>query len=56
MKDCHFLTWLYIRLLKVHGEPENIDYMGKLRSIIEAYDPNAETPNTAPKLSSEDTQ
>lgn len=50
MRDREFLTWIHERLRKVHGEPKEIDYMGKLRSIIAATPEQRETPNTAPDL------
>jgi hypothetical protein len=50
MEDRKFLTWLHERLEHVHGEDPDYDYMGKLRSIIAAMDPEQRTPNTAPDL------
>jgi len=43
--DREFLTWVHDRLQHVHGEPVNIDYMNKLRCIINATSPAVETPN-----------
>lgn len=50
MRDREFLIWLHERLAYEYEVPYSIDYMGKLRSIIAATDPEAETPNTAPDL------
>ncbi len=50
MFDRDFLIWLHAHLLTVHGEPHDIDYMGKLRSIIAGTPPNQLTPNTAPPI------
>ena len=44
MKDQEFLAWIYSRL-KMHGENPNVDYMHKLKNIIENYDPAKITPN-----------
>lgn len=46
MKDREFLKWIHARLIEVHGENENVDYMWKLRSIISATDKELKTPNT----------
>ena len=46
MKDREFLKWIHGRLIEVHGENENFDYMWKLRSVIEATDVNQETAST----------
>ncbi len=51
MFDREFLIWLHQHLLHVGGEDYDVDYMGKLRSIIEATDPEQFTPNTAPDIS-----
>ena len=45
MKDRDFLIWIHERLTKVHGEDELVDYMHKLRAIINATNPNLTTPN-----------
>lgn len=45
MKDKEFLNWIYERLVHVHGEPENVDYMNKLRCIIKMTDPEQVTRN-----------
>lgn len=45
MKDREFLWWLHERLVSVHGEKDNMDYMWKLRNIILDYDPDKVTPN-----------
>jgi hypothetical protein len=47
MKDKNFLWWIHQRLVKVYGDDPNYDFMCKLRSIIDATDPNQETPNIA---------
>lgn len=52
MNDRMFLSWLHDRLVHVHGENAQTDYMGKLRSIIDALPPEQETPNAAPDLES----
>jgi dUTP pyrophosphatase len=36
MEDKEFLLWIHNRLVKVHGENENFDYMIRLRSMIKA--------------------
>ena len=45
MKDKLFLIWLHERLVKVHGESLYVDYMHKLRAIIQATPEDRETPN-----------
>lgn len=35
MSDKDFLTWIYERLEHVHGENPRVDYMRRLRMIIE---------------------
>lgn len=45
MRDKSFLQWIHARLLTVHGENEMVDYMHKLRCIIEATPDTQETPN-----------
>lgn len=50
MNDKQFLIWLHARLEYLHGEKPNVDYMGKLRSIIKATPDNQLTPNTAPTI------
>lgn len=45
MRDKPFLQWIHDRLQYVHGEPLNIDYMHKLRAIIQNTDEEKETPN-----------
>lgn len=52
MNDRAFLTWLHDRLEHVHGENRQLDYMGKLRSIIDALPYEQDTPNTAPDIES----
>ena len=43
MNDRDFLSWIYERLEHVHGESPLMDYMHKLRSIIEATPRDRET-------------
>jgi acetylornithine deacetylase/succinyl-diaminopimelate desuccinylase-like protein len=45
MHDREFLQWIHDRLNQVHGENEFVDYMHKLRAIINATDPDQLTPN-----------
>lgn len=35
MKDRDFLNWVADRLVNVHGEPENVDFVLKVRQIAE---------------------
>ena len=35
MSDKEFLKWIYERLVEVHNENENYDYMWRFRKIIE---------------------
>lgn len=35
MSDTEFLQWLHDRLKNVHGENPNVDYMIRLREIIQ---------------------
>lgn len=49
MNDRNFLIWLHHRLTEVHGEHPCMDYMYKLRSIIDACDPDKITPNVCGK-------
>lgn len=35
MGNKEFLTWVYYRLVEVHGENPNFDYMHKLHKVIE---------------------
>ena len=46
MGDKKFLEWIYNRLLYQYKENPDIDYMRKLKSIIESTDPKQLTPNT----------
>jgi predicted protein tyrosine phosphatase len=34
INDKEFLWWIHERLVKVHGDNENADYMHRLREII----------------------
>jgi len=45
MKDREFLIWLHERLVEVHGEVPEVDYMHKLRAIIRDTRPLKATPN-----------
>jgi len=36
MSDKEFLEWIYNRLVFVHGESVNVDYMIRLKKIIES--------------------
>ena len=46
MNDKQFLTWIHERLIHEHNENRNMDYMWKLRAIIESMSEDQETPNT----------
>lgn len=35
MNDKEFLQWIYYRLVEVHGENKNYDYMHRLKEIID---------------------
>lgn len=50
MKDRDFLFWIYERLRCVYGEPEHIDYMIKLRSVILGIPSDQETATTSASL------
>jgi hypothetical protein len=52
MNDRAFLSWLHDRLEHEHGENRQLDYMGKLRSIINALPFEQDTPNTTPDIES----
>lgn len=45
MKDKDFLLWIYARLINVYGEDKNIDYMLKLKAVINSIDSEKITPN-----------
>lgn len=47
MNDKKFLIWIHERLQYIHGENKNVDYMHKLRSIIESIDEEQITPNVS---------
>lgn len=49
MTDKQFLTWIHERLVHEHNENRNMDYMWKLRSIIEALEDDQTTANTTNK-------
>ena len=38
MKNRAMLEWLFSRMVEVHGENQNIDYMRRFRVIINHYD------------------
>ena len=55
MTDSEFLTWVADRLVHVHGDPEHIDFVLKLRRMAavlpqEAGAPPAEIPMTFPSV------
>lgn len=43
MTDKEFLTWIYQRLLNVYHEYELVDYMWRLRAIINRLNPELKT-------------
>jgi hypothetical protein len=45
MNDKEFLTWIYNRLIQVHNENAQFDYMNKLRCIIDTIPESQYTPN-----------
>jgi hypothetical protein len=45
MYDREFLLWLYERLIHIYDENPNIDYMCKLKCIINKMNPEQFTPN-----------
>lgn len=45
MTDKEFLSWIYARLVKVHGEEPLMDYMHKLSAIISATPADRVTAN-----------
>ena len=45
MKDKEFLQWMLDRLAQVHDENRDIDYMLRLKCIIESYDKDKITHN-----------
>ena len=46
MTDKSFLQWIHDRLVKVHNENVYVDYLHKLRAVINSTDDSKETPNT----------
>lgn len=46
MTDKEFLRWIHARL-ELNGDDRNMDFMHKLRSIINALPSHQTTPNTA---------
>ncbi len=47
MYDKQFLSWLHARLVLVHKEDINYDYMLKFRSIIDIIPEDQLTPNVS---------
>lgn len=45
MYDYEFLTWIHDRLIHLHKEDHDADYMYKLRAIIKATPEDQLTPN-----------
>jgi hypothetical protein len=45
MSDKEFLQWIHDRLHHIHGESIHVDYMHKLRAVINATDEDQKTPN-----------
>ncbi len=45
--DCHFLQWVADRLVHVHNDPENVDFVLRLRALAEKFPdlPKPFTPN-----------
>ncbi len=54
MKDRQFLIWLRDRLVNVYQEPSEVDFVGKLESIIMTIPPEQCTPNTGAILERSD--
>lgn len=50
MNDKQFLTWIHERLVHVHNENNCMDYMWKLRAIIQATPDEQVTPNIMTEL------
>ena len=46
MKDNDFLHWVADRLVFLHGDAAEVDFVGKLRSIANALPEDQRTPNT----------
>lgn len=49
MEDREFLIWLHYRITEVYKERPGMDFMWKLRSIIEAMPKDQITPNNCNK-------
>lgn len=49
MHDKEFLLRIHDRMIEVHGEKSDVDYMWKLRAIINDYPDGKLTPNVAVK-------
>lgn len=45
MTDLEFMIWIHHRLTEVYGEDQNVDYMHKLRAVINTIPPNQVTKN-----------
>ena len=45
MKDKEFLQWIHNRLHYIHEESVNVDYMHRLRAIIDRIPEDQHTPN-----------
>lgn len=45
-QDSAFLTWIHDRLINIHHENPNVDYLHRLRAIIAATPDDQATPNT----------
>jgi len=45
MNDKDFLQWIHDRLVKIHDEHPNADYMNKLQNIIDETSDSKFTPN-----------
>jgi len=54
MTDKQFLIWIHERLEHVHGEKPIVDYMHKLRAIINSIDSDKVTPNLSSSNSIEE--
>lgn len=48
-KDCEHLEWIYQRMIHVHGENPNYDYMLKFRQMLDGKSKSQRTPPLPPK-------
>lgn len=55
MHDRDFLIWIHGRLENVYGENPQVDFMCKLRSVINATDPKKCTPNIGEAIAQQET-